>query len=166
MAAEPSFRLLGPQDHAAVLDLFRRAEDYTLLESGRLPGPETAADFFASAPPGGDPASGLRPGLFIDGVLQGIAEIAFGFPSPDDAYLGLMLLAPAARGRGLGAAFLDHIIALARDRAATRLCLAVLQANPRGRAFWERHGFRHELSVPAAQFGDRWHIRHRLVRDL
>ena len=34
--------------------------------------------------------------------LDGVASLAFGWPEPADAYLGLMLLDPQARGQGLG----------------------------------------------------------------
>ncbi len=67
-----------------------------------------------------------------------MAEMAFGYPEAGDAYIGLMLLATEARGQGLGTMFLDHLTDLARARGARRQLLAVLDANPRGRRFWER----------------------------
>lgn len=70
-----------------------------------------------------------------------MAELAFGFPATEDAYLGLMILAPRARSRGLGADLLAFLEGQARARGCPRICLAVLEANPRGRAFWERAGF-------------------------
>jgi len=70
-----------------------------------------------------------------------VAELSYGFPDPSDAYLGLMLLGPWAQGKGHGRSFLAHVEALARKRHAARLFLAVLDVNPRGRAFWEREGF-------------------------
>jgi ribosomal protein S18 acetylase RimI-like enzyme len=77
-----------------------------------------------------------------DQRLSGVAELSFGFPEPTDAYLGLMLLGPWAQGVGHGCAFLAHAETLARARGAATLYLAVLDANPRGRAFWTRQGFR------------------------
>jgi len=53
-----------------------------------------------------------------------------------------MLLGPWAQGAGHGRTFLAHAETLARKRHAPRLYLAVLDANPRGRAFWEREGFK------------------------
>lgn len=96
--------------------------------------------------------------------LSGVAEVSYGFPEPTDAYLGLMLLGPWAQGAGHGKVLLARAEALARGRGAPRLFLAVLEANPRGRAFWEREGFRATgLSRVDAVTG---HRIHRLVKDL
>jgi predicted molibdopterin-dependent oxidoreductase YjgC len=114
--------------------------------------------------PGSDPALTHHLGLFLEGRLSGVAEVSYGFPGPQDAYLGLMLLAPWAQGAGHGRAFLAHVESLARSRTAPRIYLAVLEANPRGRAFWEREGFAPTgLSRADAGTG---HILHRLVKDL
>ena len=96
--------------------------------------------------------------------LSGVAEVSYGFPESSDAYLGLMLLGPWAQGGGHGRTFLAHAESLARKRHATRLYLAVLDVNPRGRAFWEREGFRPTgLRRKDATTG---HWIERLVKDL
>ena len=96
--------------------------------------------------------------------LSGVAELSYGFPEPTDAYLGLMMLGPWAQGAGHGKAFLAEAERLARTRNAPRLYLAVLEANPRARAFWEREGF-----APTGLSGsnaDTGHRLHRLVKAL
>lgn len=158
--------LHAPDDLAAVRDLFTRAADYVLLETGLPPAPEAARDYFADAPPGIDPATSLKLGLCEGGTILGLADLAFGWPDPQDAYIGLLLIDAASRGRGLGRRLLDQLAACARDRGATRLLLAVLDDNPRGRAFWEREGFRVILTTPPATLGARSHIRHRMARAL
>ena len=102
---------------------------------------ETAQpDTSASPPPRGE---GLGEGGAREDTLRlsRVAEVSYGFPGPKDAYLGLMLLGPWAQGAGHGKAFLARVEVLALNRKAARLYLAVLDANPRGRAFWEREGF-------------------------
>lgn len=135
-------RELFPSETALVAQFYREAPDYWLLAEGRVDPQAKASDFFTDAPPNCDPAQSDRLGLFVDHRLSGVAELSYGFPEPGDAYLGLMLLGPWAQGAGHGSVFLAHIEALARKRHAPRLYLAVLDANPRGRAFWEREGFR------------------------
>ncbi|PLL14084.1 GNAT family N-acetyltransferase [Tabrizicola sp. TH137] len=156
-------RALQPQaDHAAVADFLDEAADYWHLADGAAPGPQAAADFFTDCPPGCDPAASHRLGLFHEGRLSGLAELSFGFPEPGDAYLGLMILAPRLRGQGLGAGFLAHVETLARAANAPTLYLGVIEANPRGRAFWERHGFR---PTGITQQDDR-NLTHRLAKPL
>ncbi len=134
-------RELFPSETALVAQFYREAPDYWLLAEGRCDPAAQAQDFFTDAPPNCDPANSDRLGLFLNQRLSGVAEVSYGFPEPNDAYLGVMILGPWAQGAGHGRAFLAHTEALARKRHAPRLYLAVLDINPRGRAFWEREGF-------------------------
>ena len=134
--------LVPETDLPAVAAFLQEAADYFVLADGEAPGPSAASEYFTASPPGCDPAQSHRLGLFRDGRLAGLAELSFGFPAPGDAYLGLLILAPWARGQGHGARMLSHIEELSRASGAPSLYLAVLEANPRGRAFWEREGFR------------------------
>lgn len=134
-------RELFPSETALVAQFYREAPDYWLLAEGRVDAEHQAQEFFTDAPPNCDPAQSDRLGLFVDHRLSGVAEVSYGFPEPGDAYIGLMLLGPWAQGAGNGRHFLAHAEALARKRHAKLIYLAVLDANPRGRAFWEREGF-------------------------
>ena len=162
-----TIRDLDPQDdRAAVVALFTAAADYTLLERGASDPEALAEEFFTDAPPGIDPATSLRLGLFAGGRLIGKADAAFGWPHPQDAYIGLMIFDPAARGAGLGARLLAEIEARARARGATRLLIAALEANVKGRAFWAREGFVPEQIFPDRSYGSQTHTVHRMVKPL
>ena len=158
-------RELDPIHDLAILTVLQaEVQDYWLLADGHCDPAQKAVEFFTDCPPGCDPAQSHHLGLFNDGQLSGIAELSFGFPSPGDAYLGLMLLAPRLRGKGAGVVFLAEVEARARATGAPVLYLAVLEANPRGRAFWERMGFQ-----PTGKTGhdaETGHILHRLVKPL
>ncbi|MCU0904457.1 MAG: GNAT family N-acetyltransferase [Tabrizicola sp.] len=157
-------RELFPTETALVAQFYREAPDYWLLAEGRCDPAAQAQDFFTDAPPNCDPATSDRLGLFLNQRLSGVAEVSYGFPEPGDAYLGLMILGPWAQGSGHGRAFLAHAEALARKRHASRLYLAVLDVNPRGRAFWEREGFTGTgLTRKDAITG---HLTERLVKPL
>ncbi|PZR00674.1 MAG: GNAT family N-acetyltransferase [Cereibacter sphaeroides] len=136
-------RPISPDTDRDLVDaLFLESADYILMERDVLPGAELTTEYFTEAPPGIDPATSLRLGAIgPDGRLLGLIEASFGYPTETDAYLGLMVLAQHARGRGLGRTLLKIVEDEARSRGKTRLYLAVLDANPRGRAFWEREGF-------------------------
>ncbi len=154
-------------DTAIVADMFRRAADYVLLESGHSPGDTEVQGFFTGAPSGIDPAKSLRLGLFApDGQLVAIAEVAFGFPNPDDAYIGLLLIDPAHRGKRLGQKMLDHIFAAAKALGATRILIAVLEDNPKGHRFWCKMGFTQECQSQPKQIGLKTHVQIRMTRHL
>jgi len=154
--------LFHATDRPAVAGFLLEAADYWLLADGVPPGPQAADEFFTDCPPGCDPAASHRLGLFREGRLSGLAELSFGFPTPGDAYLGLMILAPRVRGQGHGARLLTHVESLAREAKAPILYLGVLDANPRGRAFWERHGF---TPTGITRQDDR-NLTHRLAKPL
>lgn len=153
-------------DLTALIELYREAADYWILAEGKIDPAQKAAEFFTDCPPNCDPAASHRLGLFADGHLGGVAELSFGFPEPQDAYLGLMLLAPRVRGVGAGQTFFTHVETLARAAKAPRLYLAVLEANPRGRTFWERMGFRATNLSRVDNDAGLNHIVHRLVKPL
>lgn len=155
-------RLHPDHDLQAVADILRETADYWLLADGAPPGPTAAADFFTDCPPNCDPAQSHHLGLFLNGTLSGLAELSFGFPNPGDAYLGLMILAPRARNAGHGQTFLTEVETRARAAGAPTLYLAVLEANPKGRAFWHRHGFR----PTGITRQDARNITHRLAKPL
>lgn len=158
-------RSLHPIDDLhAVIDLQTEAQDYWLLADGVCDPVQKAADFFTDCPPNCDPQQSHRLGLFDTVGLIGIAELSFGFPDSHDAYLGLMLLAPRARGQGAGRELLAEVESRARWTKAPKLYLAVLEANPRGRAFWERSGFR--ATGLSRQDPDTGHRLHRLAKAL
>ena len=161
-------RVLDPvQDADKVLDLYCRAADYIWLETGRSPDASLVAEYFVDAPPGGDPATSLKLGLFEHDLLIGLADLAFGFPESHDAYVGRMMLAHEARGKGLGTQFLCYLEETARRRSATRLLLSVLETNLRGRSFWEREGFAHPVMIyPRVTIGKRSDAWIRLEKQL
>lgn len=166
-ARPPRIATLDPaRDRARTQAMFERAADYIRLETGLPPDGGEAARFFAEGPPGADLARSRKFGQEAGAALISLADLAFGFPEADDAFIGLLLVDPACRGRGLGRQMLDHLARTAREAGARRLLVAVLEANPAGRRFWEREGFRLARTAPPRRYGDRIHVAHRLARPL
>lgn len=140
--------LVWPDDGLRVLDLCQRASDYVLLDTGRAPDMAYVESEMTDAP-----ATVPRDQIWCwghaqnNGTLDAMATCLKGYYDPDDWYLGLLLLDPAARGAGLGEHMARHVIAQAKADDAACLRIAVLDSNPRARTFWVRHGFEHETST-------------------
>jgi len=152
--------LTWPDDADRVLHLCHRARDHVALETGKGPDMAYVEETMTDAPPGVPPDQIWCWGAEDNGMLSGLVTCLKGFYAPDDWYLGLLLLDPAARGCGLGARMAGHVIVQARAGAAACLRIAVLDANPRGRAFWTQLGFAHERTTTAGD-GQMRHV-HRL----
>jgi GNAT superfamily N-acetyltransferase len=155
--------LSATTDRAAVARLFADAADYVLLEDGRAPDEATMDNFFNERPPNVGAADAVHIGMFDADRLLGILGVVFGYPDANDSYIGLLLLAPQARGSGFGGQALAYATALARARGSTRQLVAVLDKNPKGLAFWDREGFALEQSFPPTRDG---HTRHRMTRAI
>ncbi len=160
-------RKLTPETHAvAVARLFLQSNDFVRLTEGTDAGPPQVAGFFKGVPPGADIAQSVKVGLFEAETLLGIADMAFGYPEPGDGYIGLMLFAPEARGKGLGRALLALLEEEARARHAERLFVGVIQANAPARAFWLREGFLPVKTLGPLKVGAQTHMVDRMVKTL
>lgn len=86
-----------------------------------------------------------RKHLFLVATPSGddIALLDFleGFPEPHIWYLGLIFLAPSARGRGLGTALIRALGDGIRGAGGTAMRLAVMHGNPDARRLYDRLGF-------------------------
>ena len=107
--------LIAKSDLAIVHEFYAKAPDYWQLVEGKEPFLQKARDFFTDTPPNCDPKVSLQLGLFLDNRLSDLAELSFGFPTANPAYLGFMMLRPWARNRGNGRKFLKYIEECARQ---------------------------------------------------
>jgi len=152
-----------PVDIDRTRGVFDAATDYVFLEYGTAPDDAVVKAFFHERPDTVPAANCHHIGIEQGGDLVGLAGYLFGFPTPTDCYIGLMILDASVRGKGIGTQVVKHIVETARRQGATRLLIAVLDENPKGRAFWLAQGFRHLQTFAPTTDG---HIRHRMGRDL
>ena len=80
-----------------------------------------------------------------EGKILGYVHLVFMdvmFLSGPSAYLSELFLLPVARGRGIGTALLEHVIAGARERKASRIMLNNdRERDAYERGFYAKHGF-------------------------
>jgi GNAT superfamily N-acetyltransferase len=154
------------KDSARVLACAEAARDYILLETGREPDATWVQGFFADLPPDRTRDDVLMFGLERpDGALIGLLAMSPGYETEAEWYIGLLLLSQDARGAGVGATVLREVVTLAKTAGAETLKVAVLEKNPDGLRFWQRHGFAHMRDAPSGPEGD-GHDRVVLQRQL
>jgi GNAT superfamily N-acetyltransferase len=128
---------------AAVQALHERSADYVLRIAGEPPEPGAGRQFFEMLPPGKTLADKHTLGIFDGQALIGCIDLVRGWPDPSTAVIGLLLLEPAARGRGIGRLAFDAIEARARAwHEVQQLRAVVVETNALVRPFWEHMGFR------------------------
>jgi ribosomal protein S18 acetylase RimI-like enzyme len=87
-----------------------------------------------------------------DGAVLGYARLArhMRIASNDHVlHLDALVVAPEARGRGVGGALLDAAVVEAQRRNITKLGLRVLSTNPTAMRLYQRHGFAEEARLQA-----------------
>lgn len=160
-------RKLDPAKHAVeVARLFLQSADYVRLSEGTEPGPAQVAGYFKGVPKGSDIGQSVKVGLFEGDALLGLADMAFGYPEAGDAYIGLLLFIPEARGQGMGKAVLALLEEEARARGSERMLVGVIEANAPARAFWLREGFLPVKKIGPIKVGQRRHMIDRMVKRL
>ncbi|WP_200904376.1 GNAT family N-acetyltransferase [Streptomyces yangpuensis] len=89
---------------------------------------------------------GVRDVLSSYGLLRGLPRLAAlalleRAPEPGELVMDGIAVHPAHRGTGIGSLLLTEIAAIAAEHGCSRIRLDVIDANPRARALYERHGF-------------------------
>ncbi|MFP2899899.1 GNAT family N-acetyltransferase [Corallococcus sp. 4LFB] len=134
--------------------LLDRCEDYHQLAYGRPALPDQARNIPSERPPGLAPGQGHLFALRdAQGGLAGVLEALRDYPAQGEWYIGLLLLAPEARGQGRGEAVLSAYEAHVRANGGRLLRVAVVEDNTAGRRFWTRVGFQPEQWVGPIEQG-------------
>lgn len=147
--------------------LYRACEDYHLLADGEPAAPGAGAAAFSDVPPGHAPEQLLLLGAEDDaGKLIAVTQVLRGYPEPRIWWIGLHLVEPEARDRGLGRALWRQVARAALNHGADEIQLGVLDDNTAARRFWEREGFGWLRSTEPRPFGRKTHVVHVLRRAL
>lgn len=77
-----------------------------------------------------------------EGPLHAVAQVLVDVPEPGTWWIGLLVVAPELRSRGLGFDLVRQTLTAAAKGGVGTVKLAVSLRNPRGQRFWERAGFR------------------------
>jgi len=160
-------RRLSAEDAPLLRQLGERCRDHLELHYGSPPDPEQLVrDLLSDLPPG--KSLGDKVGMGVcDGAgrLVGGIDVIRDYPEPREWYLGLMVLDPAHRARGLGTRLFTALTAWLRRHEVASLRLAVSEHNEAGRRFWLRLGFQPVKQV-LAEFGNKTSVFHVMRREL
>lgn len=155
-------RLLEPPDLRALQALFERATDYFEIVTGHPPGGDEAQRAFVAGPPTKQVSDKRVIGIFSDrSALVGVLDALTDWPQDGTWSMGVLLLDPAHRSRGLGSAMLAAYERWATTHGARVFRTAVVAHHEPAIRFLERAGYARESRVddydaggthPAVQF--------------
>ncbi len=125
-------------DVAAIRRLHERCAEFWELVEGAIP---DADELMHEVPPGVPLADKHVLGVEEHGELNALIDLADGYPEPHAWYVSLLVVAPEARGSGLGAELYAYGEDFMRARGGAAVRLIVQDQNPRALVFWTRRGF-------------------------
>ncbi|WP_445633675.1 N-acetyltransferase [Nostoc sp. DSM 114161] len=158
---------LDPSDEKILQHLFEQCTDYAIMTDGHPPLPSAAAEEFLALPEGKTIEDKFIFGLFTpDDNLIGMLESIRHYPDNKSWWIGLMMLAPEHRTKGLGSQFYQAYESWVAQQQAQYVFLAVLEENQLGFAFWQKQGFEVIRIAPPQQFGNKLHQRYVLRREV
>jgi ribosomal protein S18 acetylase RimI-like enzyme len=127
---------------AELQELVDGSRQYFELITGSPPGPGEADTILRIGPRGKAAEDKFVIGLFdAPGHLVGVLDVVRDYPREREWFIGLLLLGPSSRGRGLGERVYQRLEEWARAEGGRAIHLIVQQSNPGALRFWERMGF-------------------------
>jgi len=147
---------LTVDDEERIQQFLVDCSDYQMMESGRPVQLGDAHAFLYDLPPGKILDDKFTFAIEKDTRIVAILDVLRDYKTKDSWWIGLLLISPSMRGKGLGRKIIDYIIKnLTRD-GVKDIQLAVLEENEAGLQFWQKMGFqqteiiygrRHELKI-------------------
>lgn len=129
-------------DAPQLQSLLERCADYFQLVGGADPKPGDAELLLTQLPPGKSAEDKFVFGVHNEqGELIGVWDAVLNYPGDEDVWLGLLMLAPEYRGRGMGGELYLVFEAWAAGRGMRRVYLGVVETNQAAYRFWLRLGF-------------------------
>ncbi|MDH5197728.1 MAG: GNAT family N-acetyltransferase [Gemmatimonadota bacterium] len=150
-----STRHLAPPDLPSLQALFTKAADYFELATGRPPAADEAERAFVGGPPSKTVSDKCTIGIFdATTTLVGVLDAIPDFPADGTCTIGMLLLDPAVRGRGVGTAVLSAFEAWMRAAGTGRFRTAIVAHHARGVAFALRGGYEEASRLEGYDAGD------------
>ncbi|HUH94762.1 MAG TPA: GNAT family N-acetyltransferase [Casimicrobiaceae bacterium] len=140
---------------AALQCVLESAPGYFETVCAAPPGRAEAQSTFSALPEGKTYDDKFVWGLYSGEAMIGCADVIRGYPSPERAIIGLLLLAETWQRRGLGRAFATLVERrIASWPEVERLRIGVVASNGGALAFWRKLGYREtgEVRPPHSGF--------------
>jgi len=150
--------LIGIDKHEIIEKLCEKCSDYYILHDGILPSKENIAEIFNTLPPNKNYEDKFILGIYkFDNELVGIIDVVRDFPTAGVWMLGLMLIEPKERGKGLGKIVHEALDKWAINLGAKSFRIGVIEENKKGINFWSDLGYT-KIKQVTIDFTEKTHI--------
>jgi len=139
-----TFGFLNSNDAPRLQILLEKCVDYLSFQDEGPVQQNAATELLESVPEGVRPSNKSVIGIFQADTktLIGVIDLIEHYQEIGTATLGLMLLEPESRKRGIGRLAYQQLEVLLLERGISKIRLAVLFGNENGLSFWKSLGFK------------------------
>lgn len=153
-----SVESLELRDAERLQKLYEKCADYAYLVDGQPPSPTAAREEFFAVPEGKSLCDKFMFGLFApQHELIGLIESIRGYPNEQTWWVGLVVLAPEYRRKGLLNPLVQSFEHWVAKRGMSYIMGSVVEANIKVLRLWKRMGFEVVRRTPPKQFDQKSH---------
>ncbi len=156
---EAFVRVLSAADGDKLQVLCEKCTDYFELIQGYPAGPSESQSLFTALPEGKAYEDKYLLGIFSEPTseLIGVIDLIRDFPTSGEWILGLMLLNPEFRARGVGRQVCQSLAVWCQSSGADTIRLGVVEDNTKAIHFWQKCGFEEFSRKPFQRHGSKDH---------
>jgi GNAT superfamily N-acetyltransferase len=151
-------RILHVEDEKILQHLCERCIDYYEIIEGRLPEKDSGYEILKDLPPGWDPKDKRVFGCFNEhDSLIAVIDLLADYPVKSEWIIGLLMINPSERGKGLGKLLHEFIKDYVLKHKADKLRIGVVEDNTTATSFWKSLGY-HEIKRVNMSYGNKDHV--------
>lgn len=148
-------KLLTLQDEYTLQLLCERCSDYYSIVEGTFPDKNASLDILRDLPPNKSYDDKFVFGIFNDNArLVGVIDLVRNYPVEGEWIIGLLMIDPIERGKGLGKEVHNRIKEWALKSKAEKLRIGVVEDNEEAYHFWSKLGYL-EIKRTNMRFGNK-----------
>lgn len=144
-------------DEERIQQFLIECSDYQLLESGLPPQHGDARSFLFDLPPNKTLDDKYTFAIEKNSRIISILDVIRDYKAKDQWWIGLLLISPSMRGKGLGRQVINYIIENLSAFGVKEIQLAVLEENEAGFIFWQKMGFKQTKIIYGRRYGLKIH---------
>ena len=155
---EYRIKLLTCKNEKQVQALCEQCSDFSMLIEGRLPEKNAGHEILFDLPPDKALEDKYVFGIYNENdCLSAVIELVKDYKIPGEWMLGLMMISPNERGKGLGRRLHEFVKTWVSEFQGKLLRIGVVEENYRAHKFWVEMGYT-EVDRIKRKFGNKEHV--------
>jgi GNAT superfamily N-acetyltransferase len=159
--------LIDKRDVGQLQSLLEACADYCILIDGHPPSSTSAINLLTDRPEGKSLDDIVLVGIYTqENEMVSLLDALRDYPGEGDMWIGLLLVHPGHRDKGLGTMIVRAFEDWALAQGVEQIFLGVVEANDKALKFWQSVGFQVTGRQPPRKFDNLTHVVITMVYEL